>query len=503
MAEYEIDSRPFFAMLHMFLRHDGDEQAMAQMSEVLKWAVENTSTLLKVTTKEEKRLLLLVFAYWNKHDVGISRDALIQLIHINTQPEVLLHLMDEYDRIEDELTIIPVADLHLYLDQRIQDWEKNRVSIRLDIASQINAGSFQFQDREKTVMAGSRDAIKFLNQEFSKGLLFNDQPVAGGVLTGIASVMQDEYEKAQRERACNRLLIPTGINLIDNQYGGLRRKEMVGLLGFTSQRKSYIARTIAYWAAYHQFRVVHIPFESDMKMERNIYVVMHAALCASGHAITRARLEKGNLTPEESQLLFEQVVPDFEEVVGKNLIVQEPKTRSWPDAQAIVQTAIDDGPVDLVVIDYLTLMSTPGTKDEKQDKVNIIQDAKRFTMTANDGQGLCLVTPVQGNRDGLEEAGGRDGEWEAHRIYQYSEMEKSLDTIFYTWFNREMQQVNTMRFGSCKARNESFLIPPTIIPVNPLSGMVGVGSEADAGVPVTSETKDAPQGARDPGLQPL
>lgn len=128
-------------------------------------------------------------------------------------------------------------------------------------------------------------------------------------------------------------------------------------------------------------------------------------------------------------------------------------------------------PVDLVIVDYLTLLSTPGARDDVADKLAIIQDAKRLAMTGNDGRGLSFLTPIQGNRKGYDEASSNGGMWSTTGINKYSELEKSLDNCFYVWFNEELQVGGKMMIGTCKTRR-SEPIPSTPIDVDFRTGRV-------------------------------
>ena len=54
------------------------------------------------------------------------------------------------------------------------------------------------------------------------------------------------------------------------------------------------------------------------------------------------------------------------------------------------------------------MLRTPGARDEVEDKIRIIQEAKALAMNINDKRGLCMLTPVQGSRKGWKEAGGKE-----------------------------------------------------------------------------------------------
>jgi hypothetical protein len=112
------------------------------------------------------------------------------------------------------------------------------------------------------------------------------------------------------------------------------------------------------------------------------------------------------------------------------------------------------------------------------DKIAIIQDAKRLAMTANGGEGLCILTPVQGNRKGFEDAAESDGAWTVQGIAKYSELDKSLDNCFYVYFNEGMTQENRMKIGSCKTRRDE-IIPSTFVGIDQRSGRIRPVTNSD------------------------
>jgi hypothetical protein len=169
---------------------------------------------------------------------------------------------------------------------------------------------------------------------------------------------------------------------------------------------------------------------------------------------------------------YRQAVESFGQHIGDRLIVAQPSmSHTWAEVKAIIEGECIKAPVDLVVIDYLTLLNAPGFRTHVEEKTFIIQQAKQLAMRANDGFGLCLVTPVQGSRSGYESASTNDGAWEVSGIYQYSEMDKSLDNCFYTYCTPELSGLNKMKIGSCKGRRTG-VIPASFVQINNAAGML-------------------------------
>jgi hypothetical protein len=145
--------------------------------------------------------------------------------------------------------------------------------------------------------------------------------------------------------------------------------------------------------------------------------------------------------------------------------------RTWANVKATIESECRTSPVDLVVIDYLSLLNDPHARDAVQAMTRIVQDAKQVAMRSNNGKGLCLLTPVQGNRAGYAAAQASDGAWETSGISQYSELDKSLDNCLYVYTTDDISGEGQLKIGSCKARNGENM-PSTFVGINKLAGMV-------------------------------
>lgn len=471
---YQLNPLPYFNILHSLLRPDGLEYDRDATAKAVEWLQQNASTLRKVCFDAEYPVLMAYYGYWDKHKEAPSRPLMHDLIVSQQKPEALLNLMDEYDKHADDLTIIPAPDLHHQLDQRIDDYEKYRLSNVLEMAGYITVGSHVVTDavrKTKIEYEGPKGALRYLHQCEQDGILLDHAHSQGGALADTADRILARYEKTEAERHNKNLFIPTGIPPIDNMLGGLRRKEVNGLLGFVGQRKTSVVRFAAHTAASLGFRVLYIPLESDYEEEETAQLALHASYCVRGHhGVTKKAIERGELSKEDKALL-PIVAKNWKESVAKNLIVRETEASTWAAVRSIIERECDKEMIDLVVIDYLTLLSTPGVRDDIADKIAIIQDAKRLAMTASGGKGLCILTPVQGNRKGLEDAAESDGAWTVQGIAKYSELDKSLDNVFYVYFSDSMSQENRLKIGSCKTRRDG-LIPATFVSIDQWSGRI-------------------------------
>ena len=84
---------------------------------------------------------------------------------------------------------------------------------------------------------------------------------------------------------------------------------------------------------------------------------------------------------------------------------------------------------------------------------------------------MVFLTPVQGNRDGWVEAGKNEGRWEMNGVFQYSEFDKSVDTMLSVYMNDDNKADNQIIISSAKTRRSEG-IPLFPAATNNNSGLV-------------------------------
>ncbi len=232
---------------------------------------------------------------------------------------------------------------------------------------------------------------------------------------------------------------------------------------------------MAYNAAAAGFHVLHLPIETDFRDEIVVYAVMHAHTLAARQnrrsTLTKRKIDDGVLTDAEREELT-AASQDFIATIGKNLNVRKPTKKSWGTVKSMIELETLRRPLDLIIVDYLTLL-TEGTPffELAGAMTAAIQDAKQMTLNLNGGKGVAFVTPIQGNRKGYDDAADNDGAWETTGIFQYSELDKSLDNCLYVYTTPEISATGQIKMGSCKYRRGAD-IPSTLVPLNVGAGML-------------------------------
>jgi hypothetical protein len=165
-------------------------------------------------------------------------------------------------------------------------------------------------------------------------------------------------------------------------------------------------------------------------------------------------------------------VPALQQELGTNLVIRSVEDKTWQNIRQLIEVENAEGPLDLVVIDYITLFELGKGFDKAYEMHQAVRELKQMALHINDDKGVAILSPVQGSRAGYKEAVGNDGKWEQTGIYMYGEMEKSADNILYTYMPDDLKASNQMKIGFCKTRRDE-PPPQVLVEVDPKTGLVG------------------------------
>ena len=286
--------------------------------------------------------------------------------------------------------------------------------------------------------------------------------------------------------------IPTGIPIIDEALGGLKRKDIIGILGSPGQGQTQLARQCGHAAAATGLRVVHIPLESDHVYEEIRYAVLHSNFVPTSCAVTAEEIKRGCLTKAQEKSFFNQVMPSYQQLIAPNLTIREPENGcSWKEVKEIIEQENSNRPIDLLILDHIARVQGDGAPN---DILPVVNHAKDLALKINDRRGLSILTPVVGTYAGHQEAASRNGQWDVDHIFRNPEIAYGLDTCLYVWSDAQLQAIHLIKMGTCKCNSRGSNIPPTSVPVDHITGYVG---RYAAGLVVT-EPKKGPRSPMEP-----
>ena len=456
--DHQLDARPFFQILHNLLRQDELDYDPEQTAKTVEWVRHNSGVLRKVTTQAEFRVIITFYAYWDKHKIAPDRKMMDELIHSNPQPKTLLEVMEEYDKHVDDLEQVSHLSLDMYLDQRKLDYEKYKLSRTLDIAGLITVGSVPMNDKAKTVFTGPRDAMKYLHEEFHKGIMIDHAPAIGGDLVeqGLDAVAL-RLDKALLGGAN---VIPT-LTPIDEslRIGPDNTIRYIGILGFTNQRKSTLLFSLAYTAASSGYRVLFVPRECSVEdaWMRFIWLHAHAVGLADELPPLANALDQDALRREHVAL----VQSLRQSMIDAGIRIDVRHARDWASVAALADQHIDD-PYDLLAIDYIAHLDTPGARNHKDGIIDVFRQAQGLSQDYNGGRGLVVMTPVQANKKGEEAVRENTAPLEngiytdVGAIDYYTDAGRDFDALIGVWSGEGIREHRLARISCVKSRQKFF-----------------------------------------------
>lgn len=457
----------FDRIFHNLLRHGDSAEEMKRASNACGWLADHLTTIRQISDSTEAELLGYVYAFWSKHKKSPSIEILKEILERKSTSPLAAERLAEYEIQEEELAIHSVEDLVEVLANRVEEYESERLANVLKIARQINSGSVE-DKKAKVTLSGSRDAIRYVFKEMEQGILATSHRNSSGSLNDDGAELEEIYQRYKTDRLSGKSRIYTHISGIDNHIA-LKRGDFIGILGFTGQRKSGLLRSMVYNAALDGSNVLHITLEQTYEEELIIYGIIHSHHPKWGQrfVIDRKNFDDGNLSEEEENFLFKEVIPDLKFLPGKLLIRQPIEGTTWDAVKTTAEITNQSTRIDLLAVDYLTLVSTKtGKKEEMEEN---IKDAKQFALHFDGGRGCIVVTPVQGNRDGFEAAGKNEGVWEVNGVYMYSEFDRTLDTLLTLYMGEDEKAAKEIIISSCKTRRSAG-VPPFLAGVNSFAG---------------------------------
>lgn len=445
----------FWRIVHNLVRHNDTPTEVDRATEACVWLAENFLRLRKVCKPSEIELLTHVHTFWFNHKSAPSFQIVKETIERKSSAPGVIELLSEYEE-QEGLTIISVKDMGQLLVDLIEEWQSNRLANVLKATRAINNGTWE-DPKTKQKRSGPKEAAKYLLEQVEAGMVFSSAASVSGALNDTALEIRDLYDKLKADHKAGNLRIKTGINEVDTGIS-IKRGDFVGVLGYAGQRKTTLCRTIVYNAARMGFNVLHVSLEQTYDEERIAYALIHSKDPKFGHYginLSKKAFDDGNLTDEQERFLKDVVLPDLEHLPGRLLIRQPTEGTSWNSIKTIAEVINQTTPLDLFFVDYLALVSTTSTRDAKAEMELNIKDAKQTALQFDDGRSVVFLTPIQGNRKGYEEAITTGGQWDMTGVYEYSEFDKSADTILTVFVDKTLQSENAIVIGSVKTRRSA------------------------------------------------
>jgi hypothetical protein len=280
--------------------------------------------------------------------------------------------------------------------------------------------------------------------------------------------------------------VQTGLKKIDDicLIGRKQRLRWIGILGYTHHGKSLLLATMLYNMVANGATVMLCPRESSVEEAWMGFVWLHhKKICPDKPLASRAAWMRGEVTTEEYNTI-QFIMDDLrngDSLPGKIVVFA---CRSWEDIEEKLRLTNKKYKYDVLAIDYFAHLDMEGgsKQDSDRDKYNkALRKAQLLSMNGvdNDQSGLVVITPLQANRKGYEEASKQEGDKygiyeNANAVEFFTQAAQDMDLLMSVWFEGDMcKEVSPKQMlVHCLKGRGDMKFPTHRLEIHPETGMV-------------------------------
>ncbi|MGI5899060.1 MAG: replicative DNA helicase [Christensenellales bacterium] len=290
---------------------------------------------------------------------------------------------------------------------------------------------------------GEKDLQELLN--LSEKLIFNiSMKRAGEALTHIHPTLLKVYDNIE-ELYLNKgqiMGVPTGYTALDDLTTGLHGGEFVLIGGRPSMGKSSLAMNIVEYASIKQGKKSAV-FSLEMPKEQ----IVQRLLCSYSF-VNMQKVRQGNLTEEDWEKLADSLGP----VSAAPIYLDDTSSISVPEIRSRCRRLQMEHGLDLVVIDYLQLMSSSRRRSESRQSE--ISEISRMLKGLAQELHVPVIAAAQLSRT---PQGRADHRPVLSDIRESGSIEQDADVVMFIYrdeyYNKESEEKNIAEIIIAKQRN--------------------------------------------------
>ncbi len=398
---------------------------------------------------QERSLYQAALTYYNQTNGVLNEDTLLDLLKgSGATPEKQAQYMDLYRDICKEP--VDISKLRYSIARLQEARETEGLAEVLTDTMKALSGSVEIDGKR---YKGLADAQKVLESGLVtlRGRIVSDTPE--GDARAETHLAWEQYQ-LMKERPEDFIGIQTGLSVIDDVTFGAQKGELWIVAAFTGEGKSIALMNFVWHAVVKQGKNVFVATAEMPKAQwRARLYNRHTQDPALGIGGLRANdIKRATLTPDMEQAYL-YALNDFNtnEDYGSCYILQLPHEATLEYLRAKMNQYQARQNIDLLVIDYLSLMAAPRLRVSQREELDdLLKHAKQLALTFNNGIGVPLMTAHQVNRSSWDLA-KKSGRYDLNAFAGTSEAEKSSDIAF--WILSDDEQPDVLKAGFLKVRD--------------------------------------------------
>lgn len=343
----------------------------------------------------------------------------------------------------------------------------------------------------------------------------NTEGLTADVIDDLLGLTKVENEKVEYKNVLDDLKeiytasalekgIPTGISQVDERTGGLQPGTFNCLAGFAGAGKTTAAVNIAYNALEMEKNVCYITMEVP-KIDMNYnFLSRHSFESTFKKPISHSNIKKKELSKQDADYLFDEVLPDFKEKYEDRLyILDETDFDAYTftafenrlrECDNLAQEKTGHG-LDLVIVDQAQLLKFGGGISKAGNETSVInlyvsffrQQAINFLHSKRPCTILMLS---QINRDGFNYASKHEGRYTLTNLAEANELERASAIVLALYTDESLKASKQVSIQMLKSRNGETLVDPVLSFMDPVYYVFG-SKVSQTGATYSSSSMDA------------
>jgi replicative DNA helicase len=306
------------------------------------------------------------------------------------------------------------------------------------------------QQRQTITLVG--DTLRNLQQnperhdEIMSRLYSANDKVAPSTAVPIQTVILESLKRIEKA-GHPRAIIPTGFNDLDREIGGIEPSELMVIAGRPSMGKTSVALDVALNAASRDFCVLFVSVETSREK-------LGMRMLSRETKINSRKFRTGALDDSD----FPRLTVASGRLSNLPICVLDRET-DWLKIKREIRRRKRDG-LDLVILDYLTLLDLPTGKNDRRDLAvgRVANEAKQLALSLN----LAFILLSQLNRKSEDRS---DPEPIISDLRDSGDIEQAADVIIFPFrpivYDPDFRPRDKAFFKVAKARD----LPTGKIPV--------------------------------------
>jgi hypothetical protein len=360
---------------------------------------------------------------------------------------------------------IPLEDMRVYLGNVVY------IEVNKKVADKINKLTNDIRSGGMTddIMEQIEDYKRLVNRNKSKDI-------------SIDMSFKAIYEEKKKKN----LGMVTGIEEIDKRIGGITEGTLTTIAGFTSHFKTTFALNVAHRNTYFNgYNLIYLSFETPKEDMLYNYLCRHSyeRHFTDYPFIPHEKIRRCELTPRESDFLYNAVEPDLSSTIhgkdgntyprGKLIILDERdfNSMSFTDLANVFES-IDDqlgGRLHGFIVDYIQLCKfTDNVSGKFMDDNRLINSYvtffRRLTQKFRSGDKKKMLIGIllsQINRENWKKASKREGRYDLTCLADANELERGSYRVLTTYTTEDLKAIKVAQLQILKNRGGATMWEPS------------------------------------------